>query len=72
MSLEKVRSSLNSDDLNVFDDIMSNIRLANNVKHSIIWFDDVLNFIVKSKFNTKPFNGLICIENGEVANINCY
>lgn len=72
MPIEKVRSSLLSDDLNVFDDIMSNIRLANNVKHSIIWFDDVLNFIVKSKFNTKPFNGLICIENGEVANINCY
>lgn len=72
MSLEKVRSSLNSDDLNVFDDVMSNVNLANNVPHDIIGFDDVKNFIIRSKFNTKPFNGLICIENGKVANINCY
>lgn len=72
MSIQKIRSSLDSDDLKVFDDIMNNINLANNVKHDIIGFDDVKNFIIRSKFNTKPYNGLICIENGNVANINCY
>lgn len=64
MSLEKVRSSLSSDDLKDFDDIMNNVHLSKDVSHDIIGFDDVKNFIIKSKFNTKPFNGLVCIEKG--------
>ena len=52
MSIEQIRSSLNSDDLKRFNDIMYRIHLANDVKHDVIGFDNVDNFIIKSVFNT--------------------
>lgn len=72
MTIEKIRSSLIGDDLKVFDDIMSNVNLANDVIHDIIGFDDVNNFIIKSNYNTKPNIGLVFIKDGMVAGSNCY
>ena len=72
MGIERIRSSLNSDDLKVFDDIMSNAHLADDVKHDIIGFDNIRNFIIKSTFNTKPNTGLVLIKDGTIANSICY
>ena len=73
MSIEKVRSSLNSDDLKTFDDIMYNIHLADDVHHDIIDFNDAKNFIIKSFFDSKPYqNGLVIINNGYVSKTVCY
>lgn len=51
---------------------MSNIHLATNVEHEIIGFDNVLNFIIKSKFNTKPEIGLVFVKDGKITNSFCY
>ena len=72
MSIEKLRSSLNSDDLKTFNDIMYRIHLCDDVNHDIIGFDDVNNFIIKSKYNTKPDIGLVVIKDGMVADASCY
>ena len=72
MSIEKVRSSLDSDDLKRFNDVMYNVHLASDVHHDIIGFDDVNNFIIKSKFNTNPSTGLTCVKNGKVVEAICY
>lgn len=72
MSIEQIRSSLNRDDQKVFDGIMENIHLANNVKYDIIGFKDAKNFIIENTFNHYPRTGLISIRDGEVANISCY
>ena len=72
MSIEKIRSSLLSDDLKVFDDIMENVHLANNVKHDIINFKDVRNFIIETSFDQFPKTGLISFRDGKIANISCY
>lgn len=73
MSIEKVRSSLDSDDLKTFDDVMYNVYLATNVQYDIIGFNDAKNFIIKSSFDSKPYqNGLVIINNGSVAKTVCY
>ena len=72
MSIENMRSSLNSNDLKLFDDIMYNVHLSDNVHHDIIGFDDVNNFIVRSKFDTKPYTGLVFIKDGKIASSLCY
>ena len=74
MSIEKVRSSLNSDDLKTFDDVMYNIHLADDVHHDIIDFNDAKNFIIKSSFDyaTPYSSGLIIINNGHAAKTVCY
>ena len=74
MSIEKVRSSLTSDDLKTFDDVMYNIHLADDVQHDIIGFNDAKNFIIKSNFDyaTPYSSGLVIINNGQVAKTVCY
>ena len=73
MSIEKVRSSLSSDDLKTFDDVMYNVHLATDVQHDIIGFNDAKNFIIKSSFDSKPYqNGLVIINNGSVSKTVCY
>lgn len=72
MSIEKIRSSLNSDDLNTFNDIMYRIHLADDVDHDVIGFDDANNFIIRSKYNSKPNIGLVVIKNGDIATNICY
>ena len=72
MSIEQIRSSLSSDDLKRFNDIMYRMHLANDVKHDVIGFDNVDNFIIKSAFNTHPSTGLVCVKNGNIAKAICY
>lgn len=72
MSIEQVRSSLDSDDLKRFNDVMYNVHLANDVHHDIIGFDNANNFVIKSTFNTNPSTGLTCVKNGEVVEAICY
>ena len=62
MSIEKLRSSLNSDDLKTFNDIMYRIHLCDDVNHDIIGFDDVNNFIIKSNSSEYCiFNSLLIL-----------
>ena len=72
MSIEQIRSSLDSDDLKRFNDIMYRIHLADDVQHDVIGFDNVDNFIIKSVFNTYPSTGLTCVKNGNIAKAICY
>ena len=72
MSIEQIRSSLNSDDLKRFNDVMYNVHLANDVYHDIIGFDNANNFVIKSTFSTNPSIGLTCVKNGEVVEAICY
>ena len=72
MSIEKLRSSLNSDDRKVFDKAFSNFHREDNVKTEIIGFDDPLNFIIKSDFDTKPYTGLVFVRDGLINNSYCY
>ena len=67
MSIEKLRSSLNSDDLKKFDTALSNLHLADNVIHNVIDFTDGDNFIIKSMYNTKPYTGLVLYNNGKIS-----
>ena len=53
MSIEKLRSSLNSDDRREFDTTLSNFRMADNVDHEVIDFTNPNNFVLKSTFDTK-------------------
>ena len=71
MSIEKMRSSLNSDDLEKFDKVLSKIKLADNVNHDIIDFDDCNNFVIKSKYNTNPSIGIIFFRDGEITKTIC-
>ena len=57
MSIEKLRSSLNSDDRREFDTTLSNFRMADNVDHEVIDFTNPNNFVLKSTFDTKPYTG---------------
>ena len=72
MSIEQIRSSLSSDDLKRFNDVMYNVQLAPDVQHDIIGFDNANNFVIKSTFNTNPSIGLTCVKNGEVVEAICY
>ena len=72
MSIEQIRSSLDSDDLKRFNDIMYRIHLADDVQHDVIGFDNVDNFVIKSTFNTYPSTGLTCVKNGNIAKAICY
>lgn len=72
MSIEQIRSSLNSDDLKRFNDIMYRIHLADDVQHDVIGFDNADNFIIKSAFTTRPSTGLTCVKNGNIAKAICY
>lgn len=65
MSINQIRSSLNSDDLKCFDSILSKFKMSDDVQHDIIDFTDKENFICKSKYNIKP-NGFIVFRNGEI------
>lgn len=67
MSIEKLRSSLNSDDIREFDKVLSNFHMANNVSHEVIDFDDAHNFVVKSSFNTKPYIGIVLFQDGNIS-----
>ena len=71
MSIEKIRSSLNSDDLDEFDKTLSNFHMTDNVSHEIIDFDNTHNFVLKSKFNTKPYTGIVFFRDGKVASTIC-
>ena len=62
MLIEKLRSSLNSDDLREFDKVLSNFHMANNVSHEVIDFDDAHNFVVKSSFN-----GIVLFQDGNIS-----
>ena len=57
MTIEKLRSSLSSDDLKEFDKVLSNFHMANNVSHEVLDFSDTHNFVLKSSFYTKPYTG---------------
>ena len=72
MSIENIRSSLNSDDLKVFDDIMENVHLTDDAEHDIISFKDVRNFIIETSFDQFPKTGLTSFRDGKIANISCY
>lgn len=70
-TIEKIRASLSSDALTRFDNILSKYKMADNVDHKIVDFDDCDNFIVKSTFNTKPYNGFVFIRDGNIADSFC-
>lgn len=67
MSIGEVRSSLNSDDRKKFDNTLSNFRVAGNVSHEVIDFDDPSNFVVKSTFDTKPYKGIVSFQDGNIS-----
>ena len=67
MSIEKIRSSLNSDDLKKFDTALSNLHLADNVSHDVVDFTNTSNFVIKSTYDTKPYTGLVLISDGNIA-----
>ena len=67
MSIEKLRSSLNSDDLKKFDTTLSNFLMSNDVTHEIINYESPNTFMVKSEYNSYPKNGLIAFEDGKIS-----
>ena len=71
MSIEKIRSSLNSDDLAEFDKTLSNFSMVSDVNHEIVDFDDPYNFVLKSRFNSKPYTGIVFFRDGKVASTIC-
>lgn len=71
MSIENIRSSLNSDNLTIFDRTLSKYKSSDNVLDEIIDFTDASNFIVKSIFDTKPIYGFVIFKDGEIAGTCC-
>ena len=71
MSIDAIRASLENDALKDFDATLSKLTLADNVVNKIIDFTNSKNFIVKSTFNTKPYNGFVVFRNGEIAGTYC-
>lgn len=71
MSINKLRSLLNGNDLKDFDNTLSKFSMCNNVKHAILDFKDAKNFILKSEYDVKPKTGLVIFENGQVASTLC-
>ena len=67
MSIEKLRSSLNSDDLKEFDTAISSLHMADNVDHEVIDFDNPHSFVIKSRFYTKPYIGIVSFQNGNIS-----
>ena len=67
MSIEKLRSSLNSDDRREFDTTLSNFRMADNVDHEVIDFTNPNNFVLKSTFDTKPYTGIVLFQDGNIS-----
>lgn len=67
MSIEEIRSSLNSDDLKEFDNNISNFHMGDNVIHEIIDFNTPTNFVLKSTYNTKPYIGLVLFNDGKIS-----
>lgn len=67
MSINKLRSILNSNDLKEFDKTLSNFHMANNVSHNIVDYDDPHNFVIKSTFNNKPKSGFTLFRDGNVS-----
>lgn len=69
MSIEEIRSSLNSDDLREFDRTLSNFRMADNVSHSILNYESPKTFMIKSEYNSYPKNGLIAFADGKISDL---
>ena len=67
MSIEKLRSSLSSDDLKEFDKVLSNFHMDDNVDHEVLDFSNVGNFVLKSSFNTKPYTGIVLFQDGNIS-----
>ena len=67
MSIEKLRSSLNSDDRREFDRVLSNFHMADNVNHEVLDFTNPNNFVLKSRFNTKPYTGIVLLQDGNIS-----
>lgn len=71
MPIGKVRASLSGDALKTFDSTISNIHYTNDTKNSIIDFQDALNFVFKTEWNTKPYTGFVTIKDGVITGA-CY
>ena len=67
MSIDEVRSSLNSDDRKKFDNAISNFRMADNVSHEVIDFTSPTDFVLKSTFDTKPYKGIVSFQDGNIS-----
>ena len=73
MPLNKFRRTLSKTDLNSFDRVLSNYKMADNVTHYVTSYKDTGNFSIQSVFEGPgPKNALTTFNNGKITDSICY
>ena len=73
MPLEKFRSTLSKMDLDSFNNVLSNHKMAGNVQHYVTSYKDTGNFSIESLFKGPgPKKGITLFNNGKIVDSYCY